>query len=110
MITDTYRLNRLVTQEVLIGHYKPVNEEAFNRSGALKQRTLILLPIDNPEIRDIEVNVSNDVSEDMYEHIFQVRNVSRSEEELMDGALYIDFADCPGIRRFSSKTSPTGTI
>ncbi|KAL4236927.1 hypothetical protein ACF0H5_005313 [Mactra antiquata] len=104
-ISDTsFRLNRLVTQEVLVGHYKPVTEyNDFEVSAdGVKQRTLILLPTDNPDIKDIEVNVLKDFNDDVYEDIFMVRNVSRSKREVMDGALYIDFADCPGIRRFSS--------
>lgn len=91
-----------MTHEVLVGHYKPVQDNTDAENRAFKKRTLIILPTDNPEIRDIEVNVLQDVTEDTYENIFLVRNVSRSQEELMDGALYIDFANCHGIRRFSS--------
>ncbi|XP_045158952.2 uncharacterized protein LOC123524665 isoform X2 [Mercenaria mercenaria] len=95
----TLRLNRLLTQNVLVGHYKPLDESETNDTERFRQRTLVVLPIDNPEIRDIEVNVLKGITEDIYEEVFLVRNVSHSETgALVDGSLYVDFAMSPGIK------------
>lgn len=98
LIAATLRLNRLVTQEVLVGHFKPVEGTENTDSERFKQRTLVVLPIDDPEIRDIEVNVLLGVTEDIYSDVFLVRNVSTTEE-IVDGSLYIDFVMSPGIKR-----------
>ena len=87
-----------------MGHYKPVEENVTEDIERFRQRTLVVLPIDNPEIRDIEVNVLKGVTDDIYEQVFLVRNVSNSDTgEIVDGSLYVDFAmSTPGIRIISA--------
>lgn len=102
MIIETLRLNRLVTQNVLVGHYKPLEGTETKDTGRFRQRTLVVLPVDNPEIRDIEVNVLQGVTDDIYEQVFLVRNVSNnSVGDIVDGSLYVDFAMASGIKIIS---------
>lgn len=81
-----------MTQTVLVGHYKPIEEATATATEAegVRKRTLVVLPLDNKEIREIEVNVLKDATEEDYEKIFLVRNVSNTDE-LIDGSLYVDF-------------------
>ncbi|XP_045158947.2 uncharacterized protein LOC123524664 isoform X2 [Mercenaria mercenaria] len=101
-ITETLRLNRLITQNVLVGHYKPLDGSETKDTERFRQRTLVVLPIDNPDIREIEVNVLKGVTDDVYEQVFLVRNVSKSNTmDIVDGSLYVDFAMRPGIKIIS---------
>lgn len=106
----TLRLNRLIQQNVLVGHYKPVDEMETNDTERFRQRTLVVLPIDNPDIRDIEVNVLKGITDEIYEQVFLVRNVSNSDAgEIVDGSLYVDFAMAtPGIRIISRTEETLG--
>jgi hypothetical protein len=102
--SETLRLNRLVTQTVLVGHYKPLDGNVSNDTERFRQRTLAVLPMNKPEICEIEVNVSKCVTDDIYEQVFLVRNVSHSNtEEIVDGSLYVDFAMTPGIKLISQE-------
>ncbi|KAH3693888.1 uncharacterized protein LOC127862612 [Dreissena polymorpha] len=90
-ITETLQLNRLVTQNVLVGHYKAVEGMETVDTDSYRKRTLVVLPLDHPEIRDIEVNVledDGDISE-IYEKVFNVSNIS-SSHEVVD-TIYVEF-------------------
>lgn len=79
-----------------------MDDNETNDTDRFRQRTLAVLPLDNPEIREIEVHVLKGVTEDVYEQVFLVRNVSRSSAaEIVEGSLYIDFAMTPGIKIIS---------
>lgn len=101
-ITDTLRLNRLVTQNVLVGHYKPIDSFCLEDTESFRLRTLVVIPLDIPDVREIEVNVLEGLTEDIYSDNFHITNVSR-DLELVDGSLYIDFAMHPRITRLESR-------
>lgn len=85
-----------------MGHYKPVDKNETNDTERFRERTLAVLPLDKPEIREIEVYVLKGITEDIYEQIFLVRNVSKvSSAEIVEGSLYVDFVMTPGIRFIS---------
>ncbi|KAL4236925.1 hypothetical protein ACF0H5_005311 [Mactra antiquata] len=99
-ITDVLQLNRLVSKEVLVGHYKPIEGVENTDSDRFKKRTLIVVPLDNYEIRNIEVNVLISDPDDTYSDVFLVRNVSNTEK-IVDGSLYVDFSTSSGIAHIS---------
>lgn len=85
-----------------MGHYKPVQENETRDTERFHQRTLAVLPLDNPEICEIKVHVLKDVSKDIYEQVFLVRNVSKtSSAEIVEGSLYIDFVIRPQMKIIS---------
>lgn len=99
---EILRLNRLVTQNVLVGHYKPLDETQTNDTERFRQRTLAVLPVGDIEVGEIEVNVLKGITEDVYEQVFLVRNVSKTNSaEIVDGSLYVDFATSSGIKIIS---------
>lgn len=108
---ETLRLNRLVIQNVLVGHYKPVDENETHDTKRFRQRTLAVLPLDKREIRAIEVHVLKGVTEDIYEQVFLVRNVSKtSSAAIIEGSLYIDFVMRPRMKIISNQGKlETGT-
>lgn len=87
-----------MTQNVLVGHYKPVEDVSSTDSERFKKRTLLVLPIDHPDIRDIEVNVLKGVDDfgDLYQDVFLVRNVSH-DLDLID-TLYVEFAKRQSVK------------
>lgn len=87
-----------MTQNVLVGHYKPVEGVPITDSEHFRKRTLIVLPLDHPDIREIEVNVLHGVDdfEDVYEEVFLVHSAS-DDLHLID-TLYVEFAKRPGIK------------
>ncbi|XP_052776405.1 uncharacterized protein LOC128214148 isoform X2 [Mya arenaria] len=98
-ITEMLQLNRLVTQNVLVGHYKPVGDVESGDSKHFKRRTLIVLPLDHPEIREVEVNVLEGQA-DLYEEVVSVQNIS-SDMDVVD-SLYVEFrTEFPALRRFT---------
>ena len=86
-------MNRLVTQNVLVGHYRPI--EGYEDKG---RRTLIVLPLDDSEIRGIEVSVLTEEA-NVYGDITSVRNVT-SDYEAING-LYVEFANLKRPQRFT---------
>ncbi|XP_052257765.1 titin-like isoform X3 [Dreissena polymorpha] len=107
-ITETLQLNRLVTQNVLVGHYKAVEGMETVDTDSYRKRTLVVLPLDHPEIREIEVNVledDGDISE-IYERVFNVSNIS-SSLEVVD-TIYVEFCkDTPSPKMFKLDTPVT---
>lgn len=103
--SETLQLNRLVTQNVLVGHYKAVEGMDTVDTDSYRKRTLVVLPLDHPEIREIEVNVledDGDISE-IYERVFQVSNIS-SSLEVVD-TIYVEFCkDGPSPKMFNLDT------
>ncbi|KAH3693894.1 uncharacterized protein LOC127862607 isoform X2 [Dreissena polymorpha] len=99
-ITETLQLNRVVSQNVLVGHYKPVEGYGPTDTKKVKKRTLVVLPMDHPEIREIEVNVLEDGGDisDIYERVFNVCNISNSLDVV--DTIYVEF----------SKDTPTPKI
>ncbi|XP_052257762.1 uncharacterized protein LOC127862608 isoform X2 [Dreissena polymorpha] len=99
-ITETLQLNRVVSQSVLVGHYKPVEGYGQTDTEKVKKRTLVVLPMDHPEIREIEVNVLEDDGDisDIYERVFNVCNISNSLDVV--DTIYVEF----------SKDTPTPKI
>ncbi|XP_052274788.1 uncharacterized protein LOC127874472 isoform X2 [Dreissena polymorpha] len=104
-ITETLQLNRLVTQNVLVGHYKAVEGMETVDTDSYRKRTLVVLPLDHPDIREIEVNVledDGDISE-IYEKVFNVSNIS-SSHEVVD-TIYVEFCkDTPSPKMFKLDT------
>ena len=103
---ETLRLNRLVEQTVLVGHYKRVGKS--NDTEKFRKRTLVVLPMNNPHICETNVNVSTAVIDNMYEQVFLVRNVSNDNtEDTVDGSLYVDFRMKPGVKLISQEGKHT---
>ncbi|KAH3698197.1 hypothetical protein DPMN_085716 [Dreissena polymorpha] len=104
----TLQLNRLVTQNVLVGHYKAVKGMETVDTDSYRKRTLVVLPLDHPEIREIEVNVledDGDISE-IYEKVFSVSNIS-SSLDVVD-TIYVDFwKEPPSPKMFKLDTPVT---
>ena len=95
------QINRLVLQKVLIGHYKEP-EETRNPSEKFCKRTLVVIPLDSLNIREITVRVrlSNAEEDPIYEP-FLVRNVNADKSDYVDMAegLYVEFVKRPRIIR-----------
>lgn len=93
------QINRLVLQKVLIGHYKEP-DETRSSSGKFCKRTLVVIPLDSPGIREITVRVrlSNAEDDPIYEP-FLVRNVNADTSDYVDMAegLYVEFVKRPRI-------------
>ena len=106
--SETIRLNRLVCQNVLVGHYK-AEGEADTEDG-ITSRSLVVLPIDNLEICEIQVHVLQRATDEDYEQIFLVRNVSKKDLEVVDGTLYVDFLVDNGPKRVSAATKTKQNI
>ncbi|XP_052257644.1 uncharacterized protein LOC127862522 isoform X2 [Dreissena polymorpha] len=112
-ITKTLQLNRLVTQNVLVGHYKPVEGLDTGDSERFRKRTLVVIPLDHPEIREIQVHALEDDAEisAIYEKVFNVYNIS-SSHEVVD-AIYVEyFKEAPSTMfiRVDSPTSNTERV
>jgi len=95
---ETLQLNRLVTQNVLVGHYKPIDGATNSDSERFRKRTLLVLPLDHHDIREIEVNILHGVDdfEDLYQDVFLVHSAS-DDIHLVD-SLYVEFAKRPGVK------------
>ena len=95
------QINRLVLQKVLIGHYKEP-EERPNQSEKFCKRTLVVIPLDSPNIREITVRVrisENPDNDKIYES-FLVRNVNADKDYVdMAEGLYVEFVKRPRIIR-----------
>ena len=103
LITATLLLKRYQYQDAIIGHYKPLEDLSTQPadSESLVRRSLAVLPLDNPLIREIQVHVLQDTDEEVYDDIFLVTNKSSQMNEFLDGTLYVDFSKRPGPRRLS---------
>lgn len=99
-VSGTVRLNRLVTQQVIVGHYKPL-EEVEEQQQDTRKRTMIVLPLDS-EIGSITVVVAQNSDEAVYDDILKMFRTP--DDNFDDGALYVDFAMDTGIRRICHDT------
>lgn len=119
-VTGTLRLNRIVKQHVLIGHYKPISEHTEDQGGAdanksednknadttakdIRKRTVIVLPVDNPEIGNIEVNIYDGDVLTIYEKLVNIQSVSEAKDMVRD-TLCVDFSVKPGIKLIEEAT------
>lgn len=95
------QINRIILQNVLIGHYTEPGE-TNKPSAKFCKRTLIVIPLDSLEIREITVRVriSNAEDDPIYEP-FLVQNVNAGKSDYVDVAegLYVEFLKRPRIIR-----------
>ncbi|XP_021341082.1 uncharacterized protein LOC110442013 isoform X2 [Mizuhopecten yessoensis] len=93
----TVKIKKLIEQKTIIGHYKPPEQEEL-KTQSLCQRTLIIIPLDSPTAREIEVRVPLDVEDDDQYELVLARNFSQMNiisEENIDGTIYVDFLKTP---------------
>ncbi|KAK3600681.1 hypothetical protein CHS0354_029545 [Potamilus streckersoni] len=99
-ISGTLSLNRLVMQKVLIGFYKGLDNGSKTETSFCR-RPIVVLPLDSPEIKNIEVSVPDIPQEekDIYEFVM-TSNFSRDNTcdiAIVDGSLYAEFAKHPKV-------------
>ena len=123
----TLRLNRIVKQRVIVGHYKPVAEvdnvaeteektdkknedkekdndtentdssEADSDNKDVRKRTVVVIPVDNPEIGEIPVNVCEGDVLTIYESLVNIKSVTEAREMVQEN-LCLDFEVKPGMK------------
>ncbi|XP_045158946.2 uncharacterized protein LOC123524663 [Mercenaria mercenaria] len=123
-VTETLRLKRIVKQRVLVGHYKPViepdnaesaegngpseseNPDAENvdnenanaaDSGDVRRRTVVMIPVDNPEIGEIPVNICEGDILTIYESLVNIKSVTEAKDMVRE-TLCLDFDVKPGLK------------
>ncbi|XP_041353855.1 uncharacterized protein LOC121371783 [Gigantopelta aegis] len=85
---------RKKTRTVLVGHYKAMDK---NPSSKFHRRSAVVLPMDNDDIANIEVQVPMYTDTADYE-IFVLNHFSECNvNETVEGLLYIDFSKNPGV-------------
>ena len=85
---------RTKTRTVLLGHYKSMSKDPSTR---FCRRSAVILPMDNPDIANIEVQVPMYMDTDDYE-IFVLNHFSESDvSQPVEGLLYIDFSKNAGV-------------
>lgn len=100
-VSNTLTLNRLVTQDVLVGHYVPVGHENYNITEHCRQRTLVVIPLDDSVVMTTKFKVCNDAIKDKI--CKSIRNLS-DDTQLLEKAIYVNFASTSGIDRISLQT------
>ncbi|XP_033738463.1 uncharacterized protein LOC117326014 [Pecten maximus] len=93
----TVKIMSRIEQKTMIGHYKPPEVEATNDTYRC-QRTLVIIPLDSPTAKDIEVRVSLNAQDDDDYELVMARNFSTRNavnEENIDGTIYMDFLKTP---------------
>ncbi|XP_060576154.1 uncharacterized protein LOC132733515 isoform X2 [Ruditapes philippinarum] len=125
-VTATLRLNRIVKQRVIVGHYKPItdlekteeagdigaekNENADsentgteNTEGSeagnkdVRKRTVVVIPVDDPEIGEIPVNVCEGDVLTIYESLVNIKSVTEARD-MVAQTLCLDFEVKPGMK------------
>ena len=86
------RINKLVLQKVLIGHYTNP-EDPTRDSQKFCKRTLVVIPYDTPDIGEINVRIYKGEEDSPDYEEFLVENVST---EIAEG-LYVEFLKKPRI-------------
>lgn len=77
------------TAPVLFGHYKGMTGDPNSK---FCRRSAVVIPLDNPEISEIEVQTPEYMDSDDYE-LFVLQNFSESAAtpDFVEGTLYVDF-------------------
>ncbi|KAL3869228.1 hypothetical protein ACJMK2_041936 [Sinanodonta woodiana] len=107
-ISGTLSLNRLVMQKVLIGFYKGLDDGSKTETTFCR-RPIVVLPLESPEIKNIEVSVPDIPQEekDIYEFVM-TSNFSRDHTcdiSIVDGSLYAEFAKHPKVLILNEKNT-----
>ncbi|XP_069127603.1 uncharacterized protein [Argopecten irradians] len=93
----TVKIKRIVELKTIIGHYKPPEMTSIDTTRRC-QRTLVIIPLESPTAKEIEVRVAlNNEDDDDYE-LIMARNFSNTNavnEENIDGTIYMDFLKTP---------------
>lgn len=102
------KLQEVLTQRVVVGHHKPVEE--ISERTSFCERSLVLLPLDNPIVDEIEVLTPSKKDTEEYEILltknFSNKNVNMGQFD--DGGLYLEMrSTTPKIQRFSNKIDST---
>lgn len=100
------QINRLILQRVLIGHY---TEPGQSRKASEKfcKRTLVVIPLDLPGVREISIKVHIGEEDDPIYEAFLVKNVNADKTDSVDIAegLYVEFLKKPRIIRLKEDQS-----
>lgn len=81
---------------MLVGHYKPVYG-AETDTEATRKRTVIVLPVDNPDIGEIEVNIYDGDVLTIYDKLVNIQSVADVRDMVKD-TLCVDFSVNPSIK------------
>ena len=93
------QINRLILQRVLIGHYTEPGQSG--KIDKFCKRTLVVIPLDSPGIREISVKVHLGEEDDPVYEPFLVRNV-KADQSMAEG-LYVEFLKKPRIIRLKEE-------
>ncbi|KAL3870981.1 hypothetical protein ACJMK2_039006 [Sinanodonta woodiana] len=102
-------LNRRIKQKVLIGYYKRLDAGSVEQTQFFR-RPIIVLPLDNWEVKEIEVSVPQMPPEenDIYQFVMANNFLSDRTWDLanVDGNLYAEFAKCPKVHILNEDLPP----
>ncbi|OWF36179.1 uncharacterized protein LOC110442008 [Mizuhopecten yessoensis] len=92
----TVAIKRRIEQDYIIGHYKPP-ESVANNTKYQCQRTLVMIPLNSPTARDLNVRISLNTQDDDDYELLMARNFSQKDvsEGDIDGTVYMDFLKTP---------------
>ncbi|KAK3089595.1 hypothetical protein FSP39_004893 [Pinctada imbricata] len=97
------KLLRVVHQEVIVGHYKPLVDTEESKSGQFCRRALALLPLDNKVVNEIEVQIPVYSDNDDYEFLVAKNFSEKVDMEEIEGSLYLEFSNVPRIHKFEKQ-------
>ncbi|KAK3090436.1 hypothetical protein FSP39_011850 [Pinctada imbricata] len=100
------KLLRVVHQEVIVGHYKPLVDTEESKSGQFCRRALALLPLDNKVVNEIEVQIPVYSDNDDYEFLVAKNFSEKVDMEEFEGSLYLEFSNVPRIHKFEKQYAP----
>ncbi|XP_050403568.1 uncharacterized protein LOC126819503 [Patella vulgata] len=117
-------LNHVYSEDVLVGHYKALEENQDKSESKFIKRSAFVLPLSNPELSEVSVQYPMYMDSSNY-NFFVARNFSHTPKgsEVMDGSLYVEFTKkaqvrfalegkekCPPPRPPRKKTKPVATV
>ncbi|XP_067677953.1 uncharacterized protein [Haliotis asinina] len=96
------------TAPVLFGHYKGMTGDPNSK---FCRRSAVVIPLDNPEISEIEVQTPEYMDSDDYE-LFVLQNFSESAAtpEFIEGTLYVDFLRTSNVQFLELKEPESSSI
>ncbi|KAK6189112.1 hypothetical protein SNE40_005151 [Patella caerulea] len=117
-------LNHVYSEDVLVGHYKAVEQNQNESESKFIKRSAFVLPLSNPELSEVSVQYPMYLDSQDY-NFFIARNFSQTPKgsEVMDGSLYVEFTKkaqmrfssegekkCPPPRPPRKKTKPVAMV
>ncbi|KAK3090647.1 hypothetical protein FSP39_013382 [Pinctada imbricata] len=97
------KLLRVVQQEIVVGHYKPLVDTVDSKSEHFCRRAIALLPLDSKVVNEIEVQIPDYSQSDDYEFLVAKNFSETIDMEVIEEGLYLEFSNIPRIRKIQQE-------